>query len=72
VNVMVEVGGEVFGKVVGHAIKVFECFPKAGRLISDRFDANDRAGGPMNICREDDLPRFDGSCNAHGKEGNRI
>ena len=49
---MVEVGREVAGQVVGHAIEILERVNQRWRLFLHRLDAHDCAGRPGDILRE--------------------
>lgn len=61
VNVMVEIGGEIGGQVVGHAVEVFKRLEQRRRLLVHRLNAHDGAGRPRNILRKfDDSPLNDG------------
>ena len=52
VNVVVQISGQVGGQIIGHAVKILEGFPKSGRLISHRLNADHRARRPLDIWPE--------------------
>jgi hypothetical protein len=68
VNVVVQISGQVAGQIIGYAVKILEGFPKSGRLIFHRFNADHRARRPWHICRKHNLSLFNCGSNTHANE----
>ena len=66
VNVMIEVGSEVGGQILGHAVEILEGLEQRGRRLLDRLDAHDCAGRPRGVFGQLDNPLFNDGGNAHG------
>jgi len=65
VDIVVEIGRQVFGQISCHAVEVLECFPQGRRLVRCRFDAHDGARRPGDLALSDNLPFFDCAGDAH-------
>lgn len=68
VNVVVDIGCQVGGKIVGYAVKILEGFPKSGRLVLHRFYADHRAGRPGDVGRKHNFSVFNCGRNAHAQK----
>jgi len=69
-NVVVEIGREIGGQVVGHAFEILEGFKEGRYLFLHRFNAYNRARWPRYIARNLDYPLFNDGGNAHGHKCN--